>query len=663
MDPPSTYQPYTFPEIGTGANTVARDDIGNHPDGSSPAGHDLASMASEAYEKGYVQGQKHSLPQEQEKLRPVREMLDNAAAMINGHHVAIIRNAPENAVDLAMALARKIVRRVMEKNGDGRRDALRHLVTLAVSHDSAKIRLHPDDEQSIKTALLEVLPDPESTNSFELILDKGIQPGGCLVETDFGTVDARIDQQLDSIEAELRQVVSSLTGGLESTGAFPDFFEQFHQKIEVLDPILSCGHVTQVVGLVVEANGPVTQLGCVCDLYGKENEAPVKAEVLGFRDQTVLLMPLEEIRSIGPGSRVVARQKNAAVPVGENLLGRVIDGLGEPMDGLGPVRAKEEYPIYANPINPLLRQRIRKPLDIGVRAINGLLTIGCGQRMGIFAGSGLGKSTLMGIIARKSQADVNVIALIGERGRELNEFIDKELGEEGLKKSVVVVATSDHLPLVRVRGAFVATAIAEFFRDRGLQVNLMMDSLTRFAMAQREIGLALGEPPTTKGYTPSVFTLMPKLLERAGTSDHDGAITGLYTVLVEGDDMNEPIADAARSILDGHIVLTRELADQNHYPAIDVLKSVSRVMVDITGLQHKHAASRLKELMATYRKAEDLINIGAYVHGSNPKIDKAIEQIEMINQYLRQDMDENVQFEESLAQLNNIMEIGTASTP
>jgi flagellum-specific ATP synthase len=407
--------------------------------------------------------------------------------------------------------------------------------------------------------------------------------------------------------------------------------------------------------LVVEANGPVTQLGCVCEIHGNNGETPVKAEVLGFRDKTVLMMPLEEMRSIGPGNLVVARQQKASIPVGRQLLGRVIDGLGNPIDGLGALNTEEEYPIYANPINPLLRQRIRNPLDIGVRAINGLLTVGCGQRMGIFAGSGVGKSVLMGIIARKSQADVNVIALIGERGRELNEFIERELGEEGLKKSVVVVATSDHLPLVRVRGAFVATAIAEFFRDQGLQVNLMMDSLTRFAMAQREIGLALGEPPTTKGYTPSVFTLLPRLLERAGTSDHAGAITGLYTVLVEGDDMNEPIADAARSILDGHIVLSRELADQNHYPAIDVLKSVSRVMGDITGLQHKHHANRLKELLATYRKAEDLINIGAYVAGSNPKIDQAIERIEHINKYLRQDIQDNVHFEDSLEQLEIIM--------
>jgi flagellum-specific ATP synthase len=583
-------------------------------------------------------------------------MLASANALIDDHQAAMIQNAPATAVDLAMALARNIVRKEMGEGTDRRIDALRQIVTLAVAHESAKIRLHPEDEQTVTSVLLEALPDAGAFANFELLLDKGIQPGGCLVETDVGTIDARIDKQLDAIEAELRQAAASLAGCMATDDATADIFEQFRQRVDASDPIQSCGHVTQVVGLVVEANGPVTQMGCVCDIYGKENEAPVKAEVLGFRDQTVLLMPLEEIRSIGPGSRVVARQKNAAVAVGRRLLGRVIDGLGAPMDGLGAIQADEAYPIYAKPINPLLRQRIRNPLDIGVRAINGLLTIGCGQRMGIFAGSGVGKSTLMGIIARKSQADVNVIALIGERGRELNEFIEKELGEEGLKKSVVVVATSDHLPLVRVRGAFVATAIAEFFRDQGLQVNLMMDSLTRFAMAQREIGLALGEPPTTKGYTPSVFTLLPKLLERAGTSDHDGAITGLYTVLVEGDDMNEPIADAARSILDGHIVLTRDLAAQNHYPAIDILKSVSRVMTDITALQHKHNANRLKELLATYSKAEDLVNIGAYVQGSNPKIDQAIERIDSINQYLRQDIQENVQFEASLDQLNTIMD-------
>jgi flagellum-specific ATP synthase len=378
----------------------------------------------------------------------------------------------------------------------------------------------------------------------------------------------------------------------------------------------------------------------------------VRAEVLGFRDNKVLLMPLGEFRGIAPGNRVVATQQKALIGVGEELLGRVIDGLGNPIDGKGAIRIEAEYPIYKNPTNPLLRNRITRPLDTGIRAINGLLTIGCGQRMGIFSGSGVGKSILLGMIARKTAADVNVIALIGERGREVNDFLERDLGQEGLARSVVIVATSDHLPLLRMRGAFIATAIAEYFRDRGRHVILMMDSVTRFAMAQREIGLATGEPPTTKGYTPSVFSLLPKLLERAGTSSDRGTITGLYTVLVEADDMNEPISDAVRSILDGHIILSRDLAMQNHYPAIDVLNSVSRVMVDIMGQKHMRNANKLKAALDTYRKAEDLINIGAYVSGSNPKIDYSIDMIERMNEYLTQDITETVRFEDSVKQLD-----------
>lgn len=428
---------------------------------------------------------------------------------------------------------------------------------------------------------------------------------------------------------------------------------RFHQIIETSSPIQPNGRVTQVVGLVTESLGPATILGSECYIYPKDSSAKrVKAEVLGFRDKRVLMMPLEDIRGIGPGSRVVSSQKKAAIPVGKQLLGRVLGGLGEPIDGKGPILCDVEYPIYAEPMNPLTRNRITTPLDLGIRAINGLLTVGCGQRVGIFAGSGVGKSVLLGMIARRTSADVNVIALIGERGRELNEFIQKELGEEGLKRSVVIVATSDHLPLIRLRAAFTATTIAEFFRDMGCHVNLMMDSVTRFAMAQREIGLALGEPPTSKGYTPSVFTLLPKLLERAGTSFGRGTITGLYTVLVEGDDHNEPIADAVRSILDGHIVLTRDLAMQNHYPAIDVLSSISRVMNDIVAVSHREQAGMMKSLLATYKKAEDLINIGAYVIGSNPKIDRAIKMIEAINRYLQQDMDEKVDYNQSLKQLD-----------
>jgi flagellum-specific ATP synthase len=431
---------------------------------------------------------------------------------------------------------------------------------------------------------------------------------------------------------------------------------KYYSCLDATCAIQASGKVTNVVGLVIEAQGPVSRLGTVCDIYTKGRTHKITAEVLGFRDNKVMLMPLEEIRGIGPGCPIVARQQRAAIPVGFGLLGRIIDGLGNPIDNRGTIAVESEYPLYGAPINPLSRSRISQPLDLGIRAINSLLTVGCGQRMGIFAGSGVGKSVLLGMIARKTAADVNVIALIGERGREVNEFIQKDLGEEGLKRSVIVVATSDHLPLIRVRGAFIATAIAEFFRDQGQHVNLMMDSVTRFAMAQREIGLALGEPPTTKGYTPSVFTLLPKLCERAGTSANRGTITGLYTVLVEGDDTNEPIADALRSILDGHINLTRDLANQNHYPAIDVLSSISRVMDDIIGSDQRQYANKLKETMAAYRKAEDLINIGAYVPGSNPKIDYAIKMIDAINRYLKQDIDATTNFDQSVSQLVRLFE-------
>lgn len=430
---------------------------------------------------------------------------------------------------------------------------------------------------------------------------------------------------------------------------------KYHSILDAFDPIRANGTVTKVVGLVAEAQGINSKLGNVCEIYSNKNSPAIKAEVSGFRDDKMLLMPLEETRGIGPGSRVVANDQKAVIGVGESLLGRVIDGLGKPIDDKGPIITENEYPIYVKPINPLMRKRIDRPLDVGLRSINSLLTIGCGQRMGIFSGSGVGKSVMLGMIARKTSADVKVIALIGERGRELNDFIQTELGEEGLRSSVVVVATSDHLPLIRMRGAFIATAIAEYFRDRGLNVILMMDSITRFAMAQREVGLALGEPPTTKGYTPSVFTLLPKLLERAGTCSGEGSITGLYTVLVEGDDMNEPIADAVRSILDGHIWLSRDLAIQNQYPAIDILNSTSRVMDEITTLKHRENAYRFKETLATYIKAEDLINIGAYVEGSNPSIDNAINMIDRIKNYMKQDRDDNINFEESVQQLESLL--------
>ena len=422
-----------------------------------------------------------------------------------------------------------------------------------------------------------------------------------------------------------------------------------HRKaVEEANPIRVNGRITRVVGLVMEGHGPGSSVGEFCHVYPRDGVEPVQCEVVGFTDDKILLMPLGEVRGIGPGSKIVARRNTAAVGVGPGLLGRTLDGLGNPIDGLGPLDIACHYPLWATPPNPLSRKRIQKPLNVGVKAINGLLTVGKGQRIGIFAGSGVGKSVLLGMMARNTEADVNVIALVGERGREVKEFIEKDLGEEGLKRSILVVATSDQPPLVRMRASLMATAVAEYFRDQGKDVLLMMDSISRFAMAQREMGLAVGEPPATKGYPPSVFAHLPRLLERAGTSQGSGSITGFYTILAEGDDVNDPIADAARAILDGHIVLTRDLASQGHYPAIDILSSVSRVMTDVVTPEHRAQAMKVKSAIATYRKAYDLISIGAYKHGSDPKVDHAIKVIDKVNEFLRQDIPEKTNYENCL---------------
>lgn len=409
---------------------------------------------------------------------------------------------------------------------------------------------------------------------------------------------------------------------------------KYKQALQTMDPVRVNGKVTQVVGLTIESEGPEVRLGEICHIAPLDSSEPLLAEVVGFRENKVLLMPLGELTHIGPGCDVVATGRSLDVKVGPEILGRILDGLGRPYEGSLPY-GLTSYPTNNTPPNPILRPRIKEPLSVGVRAIDGLLTIGKGQRVGIFAGSGVGKSTLMGMIARNTTADINVIALIGERGREVMEFIERDLGEEGLQRSVVVVATSDQPAMIRIKGAMIATAIAEYFRDRGMDVMLMMDSVTRFAMAQREIGLAIGEPPATRGYTPSVFALLPKLLERAGTSER-GSITAFYTVLVDSDDMNDPIADTVRGILDGHIVLDRKIAQKGHYPAIDVLASVSRVMSEITSQDHQEAARRLKQHMATYREAEDLINIGAYKVGTNREIDAAIRYRDVIREFTAQ---------------------------
>jgi flagellum-specific ATP synthase len=415
----------------------------------------------------------------------------------------------------------------------------------------------------------------------------------------------------------------------------------------------SLGKVAKVVGLTIEALGPDSRLNDICNIYPKDNdEAPVMAEVVGFKEKRILLMPFGDMEGIGPGCIVENLGHRLEIPVGDDLLGKVLDGLGRPVNG-EEFHSPVQYPVDAQPPDPLEREIIHQVLPLGVKAVDGLLTVGKGQRIGIFAGSGVGKSTLLGMFARNTKADINVIALIGERGREVLEFIERDLGPEGMKRSVVVVATSDKPAVLRNKAAKTATAIAEYFRDQGKDVLLMMDSLTRFSMAQREIGLASGEPPVTRGYPPSVYAEMPKLLERAGTNQR-GSITGLYTVLVDGDDFNEPITDTARSILDGHIMLSRKLAQKNHYPAIDVLQSISRVMGQVADAEHRQLAGRLKSTLATYSEAEDLINIGAYKKGSNPNIDFSIEKIDAVNGFLKQDLYEKYTFEEEVDMLRDI---------
>lgn len=434
------------------------------------------------------------------------------------------------------------------------------------------------------------------------------------------------------------------------------FMKKYFNALENINFIKYSGKVSKLVGLTIESLGPAVEIGEVCYIHPLKGGVPIKSEVVGFRNEIVILMPLGDMNGIGPGSKVVATGHSLQVNVGTHLLGRIIDGLGKPIDGKGAITSKKKYPVDNAPPNPLMRNKVSKPLPLGIKAIDGILTCGNGQRMGIFAGSGVGKSTLMGMVAKNTKADVNVIALIGERGREVREFIENDLQEEGLKRSVLIVATSDKPALVRTKAAYIATAVAEYFRDLGKNVMLMMDSLTRFSMAQREVGLAVGEPPVTRGYTPSVFALLPKLLERAGNSEK-GSITALYTVLVDGDDLNEPITDAVRGILDGHIFLSRKLASKGHYPAIDILQSISRVMPNIVSDDHIRASRVFREYLSVYKEAEDLINIGAYSKGSNKKIDIAIDKIDIFNQLLRQDVNEKVNFEDTLNTLKRITEI------
>ncbi len=431
-------------------------------------------------------------------------------------------------------------------------------------------------------------------------------------------------------------------------------YDIWAERIDTARTIKHYGKVTRVVGLVIESAGPAVSIGRLCQIENYDNGARILAEVVGFRDDRILLMPLGSITGITPGAIVTSTFEQLRIPVGPQLIGRVVGGLGEPIDDKGPIASSVNRWINAQPIPALRRRRIAEPIRTGIRVIDTMATVGKGQRMGIFSGSGVGKSVTLGMIARGSSADVNVVALVGERGREVREFIERDLGPEGMRNSVVVAVTSDQPALIRVKGALVATTIAEYFRDQGKDVMLMMDSLTRIAMAQREIGIAVGEPPTTKGYTPSVFALLPQLLERAGQSDR-GSITGLYTVLVEGDDFNEPVSDAVRSILDGHVALSRRLAARNQYPAVDVLDSISRLMKDIVTGEEIELAGRVKRLLSIHRENEDVINIGAYNRGSNPAIDMAIEKLEPLMEFFRQGIDERADHGESIRRLAEIL--------
>lgn len=429
----------------------------------------------------------------------------------------------------------------------------------------------------------------------------------------------------------------------------------YKKKLLDFDPIEYTGTVSQLIGLTVESIGPIARVGDICRIYSQKNDHFVEAEVVGFNESKLYLMPFGKLTGMGSGCKVLAMGKRLQVYVGPHLCGRILDGLGQPMDDKGPLDTGETYGTDNTPPNPLTRNRVSEPLTLGIRALDGLLTCGRGQRLGIFAGSGVGKSTLMGMIARNANVDINVIVLVGERGREVRDFIEKDLKEEGLKKSVLIIATSDQPAIIRQKSAMIATSIAEYFRDQGKNVLLLMDSLTRFAMAQREIGMSIGEPPVSRGYTPSVFQVLPRLLERSGNSQ-TGSITGLYTVLVEGDDQNEPIADAVRGILDGHIVLSRKLAHQNHYPAIDVLSSVSRVMPDIVSKEQKKVAGRIKSMMSTYTEAQDLIQVGAYKKGSSLEIDEAIMYHPKIKRFLCQEVEEQTDFEQTLSWMKESIE-------
>ena len=599
----------------------------------------------EGFNKGYEDGFQKG---ENEAQKLIDEALEIKNEYINRRN-SLLKEAEEDIVNLIITIYEKVLYKRVEED----RDLILSLVLNGIKDleikDKLTIIVSKDDYEVIEENKKHILAKATLIDDIEIRVDNDMVKGDCILETSKGDVDVSINNQLKEIKELIVSILNNEWWNMEEKVNIQKYIEQIREKRF----IKFIGNITKVTGLTIESNGPMASIGELCYIYPHNKAKPVLAEVVGFKDDNILLMPLGHMEGIASGSKVIASGKTLKVHVGEELKGRILDGLGNPIDGKGPIPSKKTYDVSNTPPNPLERQVIKEPLTLGVKAIDGLLTFGKGQRMGIFAGSGVGKSTLMGMIARNSSADINVIGLIGERGREVREFIEKDLREEGLKRSIVVVATSDQPALIRVKGAMVATAIAEYFRDLGKDVMLLMDSVTRFAMAQREIGLAIGEPPVTRGFTPSVFSVLPKLLERAGTSSK-GSITGLYTVLVDGDDLNEPITDTVRGILDGHIVLSRKLANQNHYPAIDVLASVSRVMPSIVDDEHLNIANTIKNTMAVYRESEDLINIGAYKKGSNREIDKAIDVKEDIDRFLKQRVLESYPLNETIEFMMNI---------
>lgn len=595
---------------------------------------------NDAYKRGFDEGMAKAREEAELKIAALKDM----------------------AIKEATANFKKLLKRILFKLSESNEKNRLKNVDLIIAV-IRKIIPYPDrDGQIIKASVEEVLEEFNkediinlqfSEKDFTILLETGITK---LIEKEFPNISITINKQLLQgdvivesgnriIDATIKEKIRNVERIMLSGGEITPETKLFSVM----------GVVKQMVGNVIEVEGIDCSVGDMCEVFTKDNKKSIKAEVIGYRNGKNLLMPLDEIHGIGPNSKVIDLKEHFVIGVGEEMLGRVFDGIGNPIDNKSIINFKEKRDIYGSNISPFDRDRIKEPIFTGVRAIDTILTCGKGQRIGIFSGSGVGKSSLLGMIARNTSADINVIALIGERGREVREFIEKDLQESGLKRSVVIAATSDKSPLERVHGALIAATIAEYFKDKGLNVMFMMDSVTRYAMALREIGLATGEPPSTKGYTPSVFSKLPKLLERSGNFKGKGSITGFYTVLVEGDDMNEPVADTVRSILDGHIVLSRKLAERNHFPAIDITASISRVMLDIIPEEKARLAASAKEIVSIINEMEDLINIGAYKSGSNPKVDRARAIIDKLNTFLIQRLDETSNPEEAWANLKNIL--------